>query len=287
MFMKPKTPMSADKVQPTWEYLVKLEHRLERNVPLHRIIQPVGTLIFLFNLLLATANFAFFLSGDAVRTYLEAVPILPGLVESFPRGSWGSVILFTVFFVYVIPLAVSGIITAIFYFAKWKKHHAPIEPLHGTEAECAKALVHQADTVYEKRKKILTWSTMTEAAILTCLTAIQLILACLSFVKGESAGVLQFSIGLLAVLVCLFGLFWLYVLLFKIFAILNAQFYYMPSSWSLFELYHKLDAYWESVDPEEFRRRENAEQERLAKKRSRRKKKSESEEPDYYDYNNG
>ena len=58
MFKKPKTPMSAVQVQPTWQELIKLERRLKRNKLLCRILQPVGSVIFLFNLLLCTANFA-------------------------------------------------------------------------------------------------------------------------------------------------------------------------------------------------------------------------------------
>lgn len=279
MFKKPEAQVDTAQVQPIWERLVKQKRSLQRNVRLCRVVQPVGTLIFLWNLLLVTANFALFLGGDIIQTYFVKVPILPKLVESFPRGSWGGIIAFSLCFAYLIPLAISGIITAIFYVLDRKKYQGVAEPLNGTEAECAKALAHMADTVYELRKKIPTWSIFAETSILTGLTAIPIAYTCVAFARGEDPAVLQFSIGCFALLVCLFGLFWVYALLFKLFSLLNSLFYYSSSEWTLYEQYQKLDAYWESVDPVEFAKRDRAAKQRAEmkqqKRRSRRKQREE------------
>ena len=273
MFKKPKTAMSTAQVQPTWQELVKLERRLKRNKLLCRILQPVGSVIFLFNLLLCTANFALYLGGTLIEEYFTKMPLLPAMVESFPRGSFGGVLAFTLCFSYLIPLAICGAITAVFYFLDRKKYGDKVEPLRGSEAECAKALVYQAETVYELRKQIPQWSIFTETSILTALTAIPIVYTCIAFAKGESPAVLEIAIGCLALLVCLFVLFWVYAALFKAFALLNALFYYSPSEWSLYTQYHRLDAYWESVDPQEFaKREENARRLQAKKSRKRRKK---------------
>ena len=60
MSKKEKSPMTEKDVQSTWEYLVKQERLLQRNRKISRIIQPMGSLLFLFNLLLATCNFFMF-----------------------------------------------------------------------------------------------------------------------------------------------------------------------------------------------------------------------------------
>ena len=41
--------MTAEEVQPTWEMLVDLERKLQRNVRMSRILQPVGLAIFALN----------------------------------------------------------------------------------------------------------------------------------------------------------------------------------------------------------------------------------------------
>ena len=64
MFIKAKETFLSKDMQPTWDFLVKRERRLCRNKLLCRIIQPVGGLIFLFNLLIATCNAVLFFLGD-------------------------------------------------------------------------------------------------------------------------------------------------------------------------------------------------------------------------------
>ncbi len=273
MFQKPKTQMDAAQVQPTWTELVKLERRLKRNKLLCRIVQPAGSVIFLFNLLLVTVNFALYLGGPLVELYFSKVPVLPSLVASFPRGSLAGVIVFSVCFAYLIPLAVSGAVMGVVWYLDRRKNGTAVEPLRGTEAECAKALVYKADAVYELRKQIPRWSIFTEASILTVLTALPIGIACIAFAKGEEPAVLEIAIGCLALLVSLFVLFWVYAALFQVFSLLNALFYYSPGEWKLYEQYHRLDAYWESVDPQEFaRREEKARRYQEQKARKRRKK---------------
>ncbi len=280
MFKKPKTPMSAVQVQPTWQELIKLERRLKRNKLLCRILQPVGSVIFLFNLLLCTANFALYIGGTLIEEYFTKMPLLPAMVESFPRGSFGGVIAFTLCFSYLIPLAISGAITAVIYFLDRKKYGNQVEPLRGSEAECAKALVYEAETVYELRKQIPQWSIFAETSILTALTAIPILYTCIAFAKGESPAVLEIAIGCLALLVCLFVLFWVYAALFKVFSLSNALFYFSPSEWSLYEQYHRLDAYWESVDPLEFAKREEKARRLQEEKARKRRKKSSDDLPE-------
>ena len=72
MFIKTKEAFLAKDMQPTWEFLVKRERRLRRNKLLCRIIQPLGGLIFLFNLLIATCNAVLFFLGDTVGEFFAA-----------------------------------------------------------------------------------------------------------------------------------------------------------------------------------------------------------------------
>lgn len=255
MFRAPKKSITEADVLPTWEYLVKTERSMKRNVWICRIIQPVGAGIFMLNLLLASMNFILFYFEDTIGAYFEKLPILPSLVESMPRGSFGSVVLFTVLLVFVLPLLVCGLIAGGFYLYDWKKNKNVDTPLNGTAVQCAQALTNKAETLYELRKKMPQWSIYLETGILTVLTAIPVALMFIGY-ASDGAMVLQLVLIAMALLVCLFGLFWVYALLFTVFARLNALYYRSPSEWKLYELYQQLDAYWETVDPAEFARRE-------------------------------
>ena len=142
-----KEPMTAEEVQPTWDMLVELERNLKRNVGLSRILQPVGIAISALNLLLATGNIIRFIGGALVEEYFMEMPILPVLVEHLPRGSWLGILLFSILFVYLIPLAICGGIAVVFYLKDRKKYEDEREPLFGTEIECAKALANKAENV--------------------------------------------------------------------------------------------------------------------------------------------
>ncbi|MBQ6431573.1 MAG: hypothetical protein IJJ99_06850 [Oscillospiraceae bacterium] len=249
MFKKKKEPMRMEEVQSTWENLVKLERTLRRNQRVGRIIQPVGTIIFMFNLLLTTGNFILFLNNDFVNRFFEKVPILPSLVEPLPRGGWGSLIVFSILFTYMIPLMISAAIAGVFYYLDYKKHGNAKEPLNGSQIDKAKALTNKAETAYVLRREMPRWSVYPEAGILTGVVAVLILFAMLHFATSDSPAVLELALTCLALLLCLFVLFWVYVLLLLVFAGLNGFFCYASSEWKLYEQYQRCDAYWESVDP--------------------------------------
>lgn len=272
-----KEPMTAAEVQPTWEMLVEQERELTRNVKLNRLLQPIGLAIFALNLLLATGNILRFIGGSLVEKYFLAMPILPALTEHLPRGSWAGILLFSILFVYLIPLAICGVTAILVTFNDRKKYENEREPLFGTEIECAKALTNKAENVYVLRRKMKTRSIYPIAGILTALMAIPILIALFRSVSGDSPAVLELSLALIALLLCLFVLFWIYTGLLKGFSLLNSLFFHSPSEWTFYLIYRRADAYWESIDPEEFARREC-----LAEQKKKRKKKNAPEpEPEY------
>ena len=269
MFTKPKEDMNESRMQPTWEYLIATERGLRRNNRLCRILQPVGSAVFLFNLLLTAMNFAAFFGGGVLRPYLEKLPVLPALVAHFPRGSWGGLIAFSVAFAFLIPLAICGAITGVTYLLERRKGVPEKPALCGTLAQRARAMVYQAETVYELRRAMPAWSIYPETGILTALSAVPVVVTLLQYAKGAEPSVFRIAVACCALLLCLFVLFWVYALLFKCFALLNSLFYFSPGEWKLYTLYQELDAYWESVDPAEYARRERRRQEQSERKKRR------------------
>ncbi len=278
MFKKKKEPMRMEEVQPAWDNLVTLERTLRRNQRVGRIIQPVGTIIFMFNLLLTTGNFILFLNNGFVNRFFEKVPLLPSLAEPLPRGGWGSLIVFSILFTYMIPLVISAVIAGVFYYLDYKKHKNAKAPLNGTLIEKAKALTNKAETCYVLRRDMPRWSIYPEAGILTAVVAVLILFAMLHFATSDSPAVLELALSCLALLLCLFVLFWIYVLLLLVFAGLNGFFCYASSEWSLYEQYQRIDAYWESVDPLEHNSR--MEELRILHERRHRRKKT-AEEANY------
>lgn len=248
--------MKEEDIQPTWRNLVRQERGLKRNRIMCLVIQPVGALLCLLSLLLASTNIWLFLFGDKIGPYFNKVPILPSLVSKMPRTGWGSIIGSTVIMVYVIPLAVCGVIAGVFYLVTWLKYRKADEPLVGNIAQCAEALAHKAEGNYELRRKIPRWSTYLETGILTVLTAIPIVIMFKNYAASKNPMVLNLVLIALALLFCLFVLFWVYALLLEVFALLNSLFYFSRGEWYLYDQYHRLDDYWESVDPEEFERRQ-------------------------------
>ncbi|MBE6985689.1 MAG: hypothetical protein E7434_08830 [Ruminococcaceae bacterium] len=255
MFKLPKEAMTERNVLPTWKYLVSKERALKRNILICRIIQPIGALLFMFNLLITSFNFWLYFLDEKMAEYFMEVPILPFFVESMPRSSLSSVIVFTLLIAFVVPLLICGLIAGIFYLIDYKKNRGD-EPLNGNLAQCAQALTNKAENLYELRKKIPHWSIYAETGILTVLTAVPLVLMFIDY-AADGAMALQLVLIALALLVTLFVLFWVYALLFTVFARVNALYYLSPSEWKLYELYQQLDAYWEAVDPAEFARRQH------------------------------
>lgn len=270
MFKKKKAPMSAGEVQPTWDNLVKLERTLRRNQRVSRIIQPVGTIIFMFNLLLTTGNFIRFLDVELISRFFEKMPVLPALVEPLPRSGWGSFIVFSILFTYMIPLVICAGIAGVFYYLDRKKYRNTSEPLAGSAIDKAKALTNKAETAYVLRRDMPGWSVYPEAGILTAVIAVLIVIALLEFAAGDSPAVLEMALSCLALLLCLFVLFWVYVLLLKLFAALNGFFCYASSEWTLYEQYQRCDAYWESIDLTEHNSR--LEEQRILNERRHRRK---------------
>lgn len=250
MFKLPKEPMCDADVQPTWEYLVKQERSLRRNLTIARVIQPVGALICAWNLLLVGMNLLMFLVGDKIGNYFEKLPILPSLVDSMPKSGWGTVMLFSVLLAYVIPLAVCGLIVGGFYLIERRKGDVPIEPLNGTQVQCAIALNNKAENVYEIRRKMPQWSIYSETGILTLITAIPIGMMFVDYASDGAMGI-QLALVALAMLVVLFVFFWLYAFVMYTFSQLNSLLYLSAGQWKLYELYQWVSDYRDTVDPHE------------------------------------
>lgn len=262
MFVKPQEEFTQSQAPSTWEYLCKQEFRLRRKLFLSRLLPPVGTVIFLFNLLMATMNFLDWLCPEALRKYYEVIPVLPKLaapLAGFQTG-WGSMILFVVWFCFLLPLGVCALIFgARLLWDRFKKPFRP-EALVGTEAHCAKVLSYKAERVYVLRRDFLRWSIFAEAAIAAALIVVTALVACLRIAADGSA--LELAAGLFILLLSVFVLYWAYVGLFQLFSLLMQLFYLAPSPWKYWELFHRIDAYWESVDPAEHAKRERIDQAR-------------------------
>lgn len=258
MAKKKNVPMTADEVQPTWVALHAQEQKLRNSIRVSRLLQPIGIVIFALNLLLTTGNFILYVGGALAQRYFTAVPVLPALIEKLPRGSWSELLLFSLVFVFVLPMCVCGATFCVLFLLNSKKGPLALPRLPEGEADAAKALVQQAQQVYELRRKLTVWPVYLQTGILTGLMAVPVLMACIGFARGEEPAVLELTLGCLVLLVCLFVLFWVYALLFRAFSLLLSLFYLAPGEWTLYRQYHRLDAYWESVDEAEFARRQQA-----------------------------
>ncbi len=273
MFKPEKQPLNPTTAKERWTYLVKWERRLKRSVLLCRIIQPLGASIFTLNMLLAAMNLLLAIDkpvvADTIRTAMDKVPILPAMVSSFPRETFKEALVFAGWFAFLIPLAVSGIVLgvlyAIDYFHTYK--NKPIPELRGTDAECAEALAHEAEWVYNLRRKLPQWSIFMETTVLTALTVWPILSICLGFLGGEDPAVLQIALSCFAMLVVVFVFFWVYAACFWVFSRLNALYYVAPGQWHFWTLFNEADDYWESVDPEEYARRERVAARKKASRR--------------------
>lgn len=259
MFKTKKTPLTAETAKERWNYLVKWERRMKRNVLLCRIIQPLGAMIFTLNMLLATVNLLLSLDSKlgtpVIATAMEKVPILPGMVANFPRETIGAAVGFAIWFAFLIPLAISGIVFGVLLAMEYYKKK-PIPELKGTETECAEALAHEAEWVYNLRRKMPQWSIFLETTVLTALVAWPILSVCLGFLGGEDPAAIQIALACFAMVVCVFVFFWIFAGCFWVFSQLNALYYIAPGEWTFWQLFNEADDYWESVDPEEYARRE-------------------------------
>lgn len=274
MFKTKREPLTPTTAVERWNYLVKWEKRLKRNVLLCRIIQPMGAVIFTLNLLMATMNLLLALGNrfdtTVIAEALDRVPILPGWIENFPRETLKEALGFAFWFAFLIPLAASALVLIILLVIDYCKKE-PLPDLVGSESECAEALAHQAEKVYRLRGKMPQWSIFLETTILTALVVWPVLAVCLGFLGGEDPAALQIGLSCFAMLVCIFVFFWIFAACFWIFSRLNALFYLSPGEWTFWQLFNETDDYWESVDPEEYARRERVAA-RKANKFRRRKK---------------
>lgn len=192
--------------------------------------------------------------GETLQPYFDVLPLLPSMLKHLPHGSLSSAIVFFILFGFLLPLAICGCVAGAFYLRSYLKYREAKEPLVGTEAQCAEALTHKAETVYELRRKIPRWSIYLETGILTGITAL---LVVLMFIDYASAGAndLKLVLVLFLLLVSLFVMFWFYAGMMYLFTLTNSLLYLSPSRWKLYALYHRIDAYWETNDPKEFARR--------------------------------
>lgn len=267
MFHKEKPPFSAEQVQPKWEELVRLERRLRRNVLLCRILQPVGTVLFSLNLLLAALNFVRCIGGELLQPFFSTVPLFVQLTDGLPHETVGSCIGFLLWFGVLIPAAVCGAITGVVYLLDRRKPQAE-RPLTGSRAQCAKALANQGETVYMLRRSMPRLSVFVEAGVVTALMALPVLLRLIEIAKTSDPSILQLTVGACLLLVCLFVLYWVFTGLLEAFSLLLSLFYFSPGEWTLYKQHRELDAYWESVDPDEFARRERAAADAKARKRA-------------------
>lgn len=257
MAKKNNTIMTAADVQPTWEMLWETERKLQLNLRMDRVLKPVGIFVFALNLLLTTGNFIRFIGGSVIMDYFMRMPLLPAMTEYLPRSSWGVMLLFFILFNLFLPSAICAVIAVLFYMREQKEREGEQpERLFGTEIECAKALTNKAETVYVLRKKVKNRSVYPIAGVLTALIAIPILYALIDFMTGDSPAVLEISVALIALLICLFVLFWIYTGVLMLFSLLTSLFCRVPGQWPLYLIYRNADAYWESIDPAEFAKRE-------------------------------
>lgn len=261
MFHKEKAPFSAEQVQPKWEELTRLERRLRRNGLLCRILQPVGTVLFSLNVLIAALNFIRFLGGETLEQFFNTVPLFVRLTDRLPHETLSDCGWFLTWFGFLIPTVICGAITGVIYLLDRRKPQEE-RPLNGTQAQCARALANQGETVYMLRRNMPRWSVFAEAGVITALTALPVLLRLIEIAGDGDPSVLRITVGICLLLVCVFVLYWVYAGLLECFSLLVSLFYLSPGEWTLYNQHRSLDAYWESVDPAEFARRERAAAER-------------------------
>ena len=274
MFKTKREPVTPENIQERWSYLVKWERRLKRNVLLCRIIQPLGTGIFTLNMLLATMNILLaignYFETTVIADAMEKVPVLPAMIASFPRESIQGALWFAGWFAFLIPLAISALVMGILLWIDYAKKE-PLPELKGSQRDQAEALAHEAELVYQLRGKLPQWSIFMETTVLTALVVWPVLSICLGFLGGEDPAVLQVALSCFAMVICIFVFFWIFAGCFWVFSRLNALYYVAPGEWSFYQLFHESDDYWESVDPEEYERRERVAHQKAYK--ARRKKK--------------
>lgn len=245
---------APDQLRSKWDELVQLERRLSRGRKLHLLLQPIGVGLFAIHLFLCAINFFRCLGGDRLSDLFTSVQLFDTLTRQLPHHTIAGCLVFFLWFGLLIPLIVCAAIAVTVYLLDRRK---PIEPrpLNGNRAQCAEALAHQAERVYTLRHAMHRRSTYPAAGVLTVLVALPSVFGLIRTAQSADPAVLSFALELCLLLVCLFVLYWVFAGLLEGFSLLLTLFYPVPGEWRLYRQHLELDAYWESIDPVEFARR--------------------------------
>ena len=225
------------------------------------LVKPIGGILFLFlSVLLVYGATLKYSNQEDMLVFIKLEPItnlwndFSGL---FTNADMEWYIFWPILIVaaFVIPLIVSAIITIIVSICYKAK---PITIDGSSESEKAKALHQSATQIKDKSKDSDYYETgFTIAFILLLLAFVAFAFITLDMLSKPEA-IVGMAVG---VIISGFIAFWLYSLIFTLFAAFNEKFYYLRYYDNITNV---TDAYWLSVDPEEVARREE-EKERLAK----------------------
>lgn len=151
---------------------------------------------------------------------------------------------------FVIPLLVSAIITIIVSFV-YKT--TPLDIPEGSDAEKAKALRQSAMEIKKQSDESDSYEIVFTIAFLALLVAFIVFAFIVLKIPFSMATILSSLVGMAIVGAILY---YVYSIIFLIFAIFNGKFYEMPNCGNIVAI---ADAYWLSVDPEEAARRKEEE----------------------------
>ena len=222
---------------------------------IRKIIKPVGGILFLLLSFLLVYGAIFSLSDTEdmlVFQKLEPITKLWTLFsETLTTSDMAWYIYWPILIVaaFVIPLLVSAIITIIVSIA----YKTPAEPIpEGSDAEKAKALCQSASKIKKQSDESDAYEHIFTIAFLVLVVGLVIFaFITLEFTTSALVGTI------IGMLICGAVLYYIYSLIFLVFAMFNSKFYEMPS---IGNLALSADEYWLSVDPEEAaRRKEEAE----------------------------
>lgn len=246
-----------------------LAHNSKKNL-MAKIIIPVSSVLFVFLSLLMTYGLLYQLSSPEEMFIFNAFPKITALWNKIsglfikPENAWYISVLLGLVILYVIPFALSLIISIICSIAFASKKE---EPLSGTKAQQAKEL-HQIATKaygYHRATDFDSVPTIGSTCYVVAIAAL-LIYAFwkLGFFTSLTGRIFSMAFGMLA---CLLVLFFIYKLLVRISVAINSLFI---KTTACYDATTATDTYWLSVDPEEKKRREE-EAARLAREAEERR----------------
>lgn len=286
MFLRRSQPITdTDKL---WQWLSWNEYSMRRKRYLSYILPPLGTVLFLWNSLLAAANAIYCYSNATLREAFDKLPLLPKFAASLQKFNtgWKHLLFSSLRYMYLGPILICAGIALVWFGIDLWQYLTHRKPLSGTPAQQAQALTNQAERVYEYRKGFGTWTIVPAAAVVTVLTAAPAVYMAIYYAKTKTAAVLQLTGILIVLLFCLFVAFWIFVLLFSLFHLMLRLCFASRSAWYYWSLYRRIDAHWEELDPEEHEKRElaNPREQKASKKKEKRKREAEKRTDPYEDY---